>query len=58
MKSKNGGAVAELDAGGWSDGVRQRELPLGFSKPEGSKEEKIEWRRGWRPGRGVMARRA
>jgi hypothetical protein len=56
MESKNGGAVTELDAGGWSDARRRRELLLGFSKPEGSEEEKMEWRRGWRPGRGVMAR--
>jgi hypothetical protein len=57
MKSKNGGVVAVLNAGWWSDGVWRCELPLGFSKLEGS-EEKMEWRRGWRPGRGVMARRA
>jgi hypothetical protein len=58
MKSKNGGAVAELDTGGWSDNVRRHELPLSFSKQEGNEEEKMEWSRGWRPGRGVMARRA
>jgi hypothetical protein len=53
MKSKNGAAVAELNADGWSDDVRRCELLLGFSKSEGSEEEKMEWRRGWRPGVGL-----
>jgi hypothetical protein len=29
-QSRNDGAMAELDAGGWSDGVRRRALPLGL----------------------------
>jgi hypothetical protein len=58
MESKNGGVVAEIDASRWSDDVRRCELLLGFSKREGSEEEKMQWRREWRPGCGVMARRA
>jgi hypothetical protein len=38
--------VAEFEVDGWSDGVRRRELPLGFSKLERSEEEEMEWRRG------------
>jgi hypothetical protein len=37
-ESGNGGAVAEHDAGGWRNGMRRRELPLGFFKIERERE--------------------